>query len=184
LPLKWDKPSSTAVVEEIRGPEVARPTSTDDKLKALKQYRRARGLCDRCAEKWVFGHKCAPTIQLHAIQELWELLPGADDEAVHNAESLSEDGAASLCAVLSESAALGIESPKSMRLWGKMHDRDVLILVDSGSFHTFVSSEIAAKLQGVSPLSQPMQVKVASGCKIQCTQYFQNQVWSGYSVPV
>jgi hypothetical protein len=51
LPPKWDKLSGTAVAEERRGPEVARPTSTDDKLKALKQCRRARGLCDRCAEK-------------------------------------------------------------------------------------------------------------------------------------
>jgi hypothetical protein len=65
---------------------------------------------------------------------------------VHNVESLSEDGAASLCVVLSESAILGIESPKSMRLWDRIQDRDVLILVDSGSSYTFVSSVIAAKL--------------------------------------
>lgn len=29
------------------------------KLASLRGYRRARGLCDRCAEKWLYGHKCA-----------------------------------------------------------------------------------------------------------------------------
>jgi hypothetical protein len=43
--------------------------STDDKMRALKQYGRARGLCDRCAEKWVYDHKCAAIVQLQAIQE-------------------------------------------------------------------------------------------------------------------
>jgi hypothetical protein len=27
-------------------------------------------------EKWFRGHKCAATVQLHAIHELWELLQG------------------------------------------------------------------------------------------------------------
>jgi len=36
----------------------------DDKLSTLRNYRRARGLCEVCAEKWVRGHKCAATIPL------------------------------------------------------------------------------------------------------------------------
>jgi hypothetical protein len=39
--------------------------SFEDKLRALKQYRRARSLCDRYDEKWSHGHKCATTVQLH-----------------------------------------------------------------------------------------------------------------------
>jgi hypothetical protein len=52
-----------------------RPNSVDDKFKTLKQYRRVHGLCDRCAKKWSYDHKCAPTVQLHAIQEMWDLMP-------------------------------------------------------------------------------------------------------------
>jgi len=48
-------------------------SSVDDKLIALKNYRHARGLCDRCAEKWTRGHQCSTTIQLHAMQEVLEL---------------------------------------------------------------------------------------------------------------
>jgi hypothetical protein len=47
----------------------------DNKLGALKAYRRARGLCDCCAEKWHRGHTCNATVQLHALQEVWDLLP-------------------------------------------------------------------------------------------------------------
>lgn len=47
--------------------------AADDKLSALRTYRRARGLCDLCAEKWFRGHKCAPSIPLQAMQEIWDL---------------------------------------------------------------------------------------------------------------
>jgi hypothetical protein len=40
---------------------------------ALRAYRHARGLCQYCAEKYVWGHKYAPTVQLQAVQELWGL---------------------------------------------------------------------------------------------------------------
>jgi hypothetical protein len=43
-----------------------------------------------------------------------------------------------------------------MRLWGKIQSHDVLILVDSGSSHMFVSSIVAVKLQGVYQLPQPL----------------------------
>ena len=38
---------------------VSKPSSTDDKVSSLKSYRRAHGLCIRCGDKWVPGHKCA-----------------------------------------------------------------------------------------------------------------------------
>jgi hypothetical protein len=44
--------------------------SSADRVVSLKSYRRARGLCDRCAEKWFPGHKCPSTIQLQAIEEV------------------------------------------------------------------------------------------------------------------
>ena len=54
--------------------------STDDKFKALRAYRRAKGLCDRCAEKWSKGHTCATSVQLHAMQEVLELFQVADSD--------------------------------------------------------------------------------------------------------
>jgi hypothetical protein len=59
-----------SLAENRRGTYAARGNNIDDKFQALKQYRRARGLCDKCAEKWVYGHTCAPVVYLHAIQEI------------------------------------------------------------------------------------------------------------------
>jgi hypothetical protein len=76
FPLSWvHKLLIGLVAEDAKTTKAARTNNTDDKLCALKQYCRAKGLCDRCAEKWSLGHHCAPTVQLHAIQELWELMP-------------------------------------------------------------------------------------------------------------
>jgi hypothetical protein len=50
-----------------------RPGSMDDKFSSLKAYRRARGLYDKCAEKWSHGHRCSTIVQLHALEEMWEL---------------------------------------------------------------------------------------------------------------
>ena len=47
-----------------------RATSVADQVASLKSYCRALGLCDRCAEMWFQGHKCANTVQLHAIEEV------------------------------------------------------------------------------------------------------------------
>jgi hypothetical protein len=49
-----------------------------------------------------------------------------------------------LCLFLSEAAVSGADSPKSMRMWGSIQGQDVLLLVDSGSSHSFMSSKIAA----------------------------------------
>jgi hypothetical protein len=73
-----------------------------------------------------------------------------------------------LCLLLSEVAATGVESPKSMRFMGLIQGMDIMVLLDPGSSHTFISSSIAAQLSGLSSLSHPMSVKVASGTNVVC----------------
>jgi hypothetical protein len=48
-------------------------SSTDAKLSALRSYRKSRGLCIRCGDKWHPGHKCAANLQLHVLQEIFDL---------------------------------------------------------------------------------------------------------------
>lgn len=59
---------------------VAKPgvPATEEKLTDLRAFRRAWGLCDICAEKWFRGHKCAATIPLQAMQEVWNLFQTED----------------------------------------------------------------------------------------------------------
>jgi hypothetical protein len=55
-----------------------------------------------------------------------------------------------------------------MFMSGVIQDISVCILVDSGSSHTFVSADIAAKLTGVSPVLSPIVVQVANGAVLSC----------------
>jgi hypothetical protein len=75
-PLKYDK---YGAANDKKSLDQHKPDYSEDKLKAPKQYRRARGLCDTCPKKWSYGHKCTPTIQLHVVQEMWELC--SEDES-------------------------------------------------------------------------------------------------------
>jgi hypothetical protein len=127
VPPKVDKSLSSTGAEDRRATNAARAPSADDKMRALQQY--------RCAEKWVHDHRCAPTVQLYVIQELWELF---HDEEVNTIVSddidpLADDSA-QLCMCLSESVVKGI------------HGHQIGILIDSGSSHTFLSAVIAEKL--------------------------------------
>jgi hypothetical protein len=63
---------------------------TDSKVAALRAYHRARGLYQYCAEKYVRGHKCAPTVQLQAVQELWGLFQTDSDSESLLADSDGE----------------------------------------------------------------------------------------------
>jgi len=66
-------------------------------------------------------------------------------------------------------AALSRKSSiNTIQFRGKVQGHSAMILIDSGSSHTFVSRSFAAKLSGQSPLSQPLTVKIADGQLIQC----------------
>ena len=54
----------------------------------------------------------------------------------------------------------------------------VLILVDSGSTHTFVDQALLSRISVTADqLSQPMKVKVANGEVVQCTEVVSQLTW-------
>lgn len=73
-----------------------RPRGVEDKLATLRSYRCARGLCVRCGEKWSRDHKCPEALQLHALQEFWDMCNGEDSECSDAATS-EDDAPRSPC---------------------------------------------------------------------------------------
>jgi hypothetical protein len=59
----------------------AKGDSVEDKLAALSAYRMAQGLCRKCGEKCHKGYKCADSVQLNALQEVWDFI---EPDAQHN----------------------------------------------------------------------------------------------------
>jgi len=63
---KNDKATPTAGADR-------RGCGIEDRLNTLRSYRRARGLSIHCGEKWSRDHRCSESIQLHVLQEFWDI---------------------------------------------------------------------------------------------------------------
>lgn len=90
VPITPPPPHPTPVVPVEKKKHVLpdKMTSTYDKLYALRAYRKARGLCICCAEKCSFGHRCALAIQLHVLQELFDLYQDDEEEDSETLETV------------------------------------------------------------------------------------------------
>lgn len=148
--------------EDKRGTDSARSSTSAQKLAALKAYRRAMGLCFKCGEKWNPQHQCAPTFQLHVVEELLELFESPDSPESFTTTVNDEAEVDQELLALSQQALSGIESNSCFRLQGVIQDQEVLILIDSGSSGKFVSSLLADKLHGVEQLPTAVKVKIAN----------------------
>ena len=175
LPPSSDKSLPQSASDGIRAPDSSRSRFLDDKLSGLCAYHRAKGLCVKCAEKWSRDHKCPEAVQLHVIQELYDLIQFEEEQSE---EDFSQPGSEHLFFSLSEAALTGVEAPKTMRFKGFIQNQEVLVLIDSGSCHTFISDTVAAQLSGLSPLPHSLNVLVANGNKMSCQSQLLGAQWS------
>jgi hypothetical protein len=158
-------------------------TSTDhrrlgsaDRLASLRSYRRACGLCDRCAEKWMPGHKCPTTVQLQVIEEVWDMLNELE------AEETVVEPTEQVMMALSAAAWTGSDTSSTLCLAGSIQQQHLMVLVDSGSSHTFITDRLVPLLKGIQPLDRCLHVRVANGQIISCSQQLRQAEWllSGY----
>lgn len=161
-------------MEELQTPVV------DEKLAALRAYCRAKGLCHTCGEKWSRDHKCGPTVQLHVLEELWEMLDDhiMDSDIEPEAESSEpvQSADSELCQI-SREAVLGLETTGTLRLQGWVQQHEVLMLVAYGSTHSFISEDMAAQLSGRRQGFVAVKVRVADGGLLQRTQELVDCIW-------
>uniref|UniRef100_A0ACD6ARB6 Uncharacterized protein n=1 Tax=Avena sativa TaxID=4498 RepID=A0ACD6ARB6_AVESA len=78
---------------------------------------------------------------------------------------------------ISAAAVEGSQGSTTMRFQGLVQNQEVLMLVDSGSSHTFISAELAERLPYTRNKISPMRVKVANGGMMHCTHELQNVEW-------
>ncbi|XP_066359557.1 uncharacterized protein [Miscanthus floridulus] len=169
-------PNYNKTLEEKKGNEGTRTKTGEDKLFALKSFRRAKGLCFKCGEKWGPQHKCPTQVSLHAIEELWKWVSD-EGEGTDQTSCDDSDSGEDLMAV-SVQAMNCTEGFKTIRLRGHMNGKEVFMLVDSGSSHSFVDDRLATHISPWQPLPQSMRVKVANGGVISCTHELSQQLWA------
>nr|XP_051211101.1 uncharacterized protein LOC127328548 [Lolium perenne] len=126
-------------------------TKAEDKLAALKAYRREKGLCFTCGEKYSRSHKCPDRVPLHVIEELLEVLQ------IQSGDDSSED---------SDPESEGNGSTSNT-------PRGSFMIVSS-----FINSDLVDKLQCTKKNLPPATYVVANGAKMQCTEYVPQLEWS------
>jgi len=112
------------------------------------------------------------------MQELYDLFQLEEECTDEMIETQQQSTSEQLFMSLSEAAVFGLEAPKTMKFQGQIQGKQVLILVDSGSSHTFVNTEVAAELQGISALVNPVGVQVADGSHMLCSSQIPKAEWS------
>ncbi|XP_020241395.1 uncharacterized protein LOC109819859 [Asparagus officinalis] len=126
------------------------------------QKRRAQGLCFNCDEKFIQGHRCRGPQLL--------LLDGSND----NSEDDEIDDSMEQPPEISLHALSGWTAYKTMRVMARIGPCEVVVLIDSGSTHNFISKKMANLLQLPVLPTEPFNVKVANGEPLKCQGRFEN----------
>jgi hypothetical protein len=69
-------------------------------------------------------------------------------------------------------------SPKTLRFVGQIQGNVVVILVDSGSSHSFINDSIAQSLKNVTQVPNAIKVQVANCHLICCTSKIKQDAWT------
>jgi hypothetical protein len=115
-----------------------------------------------------------PQIALHVIEELLDAL---EDTRIDNVEVDSEALEETVMAVGHDSLP-DQSKRRTMKLCGNIGKNEVLILVDSGSVASFVSTQLADQLQLHSVPCQQTNFIAADGSPMSCIRQVQNMQWN------
>jgi len=68
------KGASGSSNQNIKSTHSNKTTPSEDKATTPMNYRKAKDLCYKCGMKWHPGHKCATSVPLQVVEELWKML--------------------------------------------------------------------------------------------------------------
>ncbi|KAM3330169.1 hypothetical protein ACQJBY_026885 [Aegilops geniculata] len=160
---QYKQPTEYKAPSKVRTSDTQKMTSVpEDKLATLKAYRRAKGLCYICGERWGRDHKCNNTVQLHVVQELLEFCA---------TDSVDSDDSEVDLMVLSAETQTADPANSAIRLTCQVAGQEVIFLLDSGSSHSFLSERLASQLAGQQRLSKMQRVRIAGGGQLVCSAW-------------
>jgi len=137
------------------------------------QERREKGLCYYCDDKYHIGHKCSrPKVYLLEGLEVEEVAAPAEQEGqIQTGEAWEEQEEEGELLEISLHAIVGAPAPKTIRLTGSINHLEVVILIDTGSTHSFLDPNVAKKAKLPFHETNMLSVKVANGDSIPCQGY-------------
>lgn len=104
------------------------------------QDKRAKWLCYRCDSKWTIGDRCKNK-ELSVL--LIEKEEGSGEEEGDSPLLPHEE----VITEVSLNSVVGLSNPKTMKLRGSIGDFEVVVLIDPGAMHNFISMEVIKELE-------------------------------------
>lgn len=124
--------------------------------------RREKGLCYYCDEKFAPGHRCERP-QLFMIEDIAE--PAADDGG-DDKPPVTESH--EIIPEISFHAIAGASHPQTIRVAGRLKNKDLTVLIDGGSTHNFIDQTIVSRYGLPITHNKKFQVMVANKEQIEC----------------
>ncbi|KAA0051392.1 ty3-gypsy retrotransposon protein [Cucumis melo var. makuwa] len=137
------------------------------------QARKEKGLCFRCNKKYSADHKC----KMKELRELRMFVVVGEKEEYEIVEENepAEKGLAMLevkddnkaFVELSINSVVGLNDPGTMKVRGKLRDMEIIIMIDCGATHNFISEKLVKSLQITTKETAHYGVILGSGTAIQ-----------------
>ena len=111
------------------------------------QQKREKGLCFRCDDKWSIGHRCRRKelsvliSQDEEYGEEFELITDGQTEEMAHTEMADEPQPE-----ISFNSVMGFTSPRTMKMLGYIMGKEVVVMIDPGATHNFISREVIEAL--------------------------------------
>jgi hypothetical protein len=165
--VKWQRPPPRLSQPVPKGDVKAGvPHNNLWKERQTRDYRRANGLCYFCAEPYDSNHKNVCTKKPQATAQI-NALALNNLEVVLTEEVLNElaieDAITENFGQLSLNALAGTDVGEAMKIRALVNNKVMLILVDSGSSHSFVNQAFLSTAGQQALPMPPQQVKLPNG---------------------
>ena len=110
------------------------------------QARKDKGLCFHCDDKFSLGHKCKKQLNILLVHDEEMGDAGDLDQDWAPVDSDSPEMNNIFTAFVSCNSVHGLSKRSTMKLQGKIQDRDIVILIDPGATNNFICGKLAEEL--------------------------------------
>lgn len=125
--------------------------------------KRRKGICFKCDGPWGKDHKC-PNKELRVLT----VFNGYEVEVLDgNVDNGEREAIVGECMALSFTSYRGISSPETTKVRGTVGKADVVIMLDSGATHNFISPAAVQKLKLKCKQDPNLNVKLGTGIMVQ-----------------
>ncbi|KAA0066460.1 uncharacterized protein E6C27_scaffold21G005610 [Cucumis melo var. makuwa] len=166
-------PIRTITLRNSNANEVRKETNFRRLPDAEFQARKEKGLCFRCNEKYSADHKC----KMKELRELRMFVVTGENEEyeIIVEKETAEKRLATLevinenrnFAELSINSVVGLNDPVTMKVRGKLLNKEIIVMIDCGATHNFISEKLVKTLRLSTKETAHYGVILGSGTAIQ-----------------